>query len=189
MKTNPVQSFILSQKQHFTTAAAVAGVWPEVRQKVVSDFLIRLKARLKRRLKKWELGPFGEPLTDPQGAGFYCQKLTWKGDYSVNLQFCNRGQKIVFGLARAYEKQHIKDRRHCEEVLAAISSPNRYPSAQPNSWYEAEVTMKDPATDWTSPDVLWQMHTDRQFLEEVAAHLLAIAEVSEPIIDRLSRKK
>ena len=53
--------------------------------------------------------------------------------------------------------------------------------------------MQSPAANWRKPEVLWQMHTDTKFLEDVAEQLLGVAEISEPIVDRfvdrLARKK
>jgi hypothetical protein len=53
--------------------------------------------------------------------------------------------------------------------------------------------MQSPAADWHDPKVLWRVHTDNKFLEDVAEQLLGMAEISEPIVDRfvdrLARKK
>ena len=51
------------------------------------------------------------------------------------------------------------------------------------------MTMTVPAADWRDPDVLWQMHKDFKFLESVAEQLLELAKISEPIVDRLVRRK
>jgi hypothetical protein len=49
--------------------------------------------------------------------------------------------------------------------------------------------MQSPAADWRKPEVLWRIHKDKSFLDDVAEQLLGVAEVSESIIDRLARKK
>ena len=49
--------------------------------------------------------------------------------------------------------------------------------------------MQSPAADWGRPEVLWQMHTNPKFLDEVAEQLLTVAEISERLVDRLAGKK
>jgi hypothetical protein len=71
--------------------------------------------------------------------------------------------------------------------LTAIGKP--YPSAIAGKWWEAKMTMRSPAADWQQPDVLWRMHKDRSFLENVAEQLLEVARISEPIVDRLVQRK
>jgi hypothetical protein len=71
--------------------------------------------------------------------------------------------------------------------LAAIKE--QYPSARSRAWWEAVIDLHSPAPDWTEPTVLWRLHKDDKFLGEVAEQLLAVAKISEPILDRLARSK
>jgi hypothetical protein len=81
----------------------------------------------------------------------------------------------------------MRKRPFCEELLTAIK--RLHPSARAKAWWEARITMRSPATDWRSPDVLWRMHTEDTFVDNVAAQLLEVAKISVPFIDRLARKK
>jgi hypothetical protein len=64
-----------------------------------------------------------------------------------------------------------------------------YASATKHNWWEARTVMRSPASDWRKTEVLWQMHKDRTFVDEVAIQLLEVAKISEHIIDRYVRKK
>lgn len=45
------------------------------------------------------------------------------------------------------------------------------------------------SADWRKPEALWRMHKDPAFLTDVADQLMEILEVSEPVIDKLTRKQ
>ena len=94
---------------------------------------------------------------------------------------------MIFGVSRAEDKEHIKKQPHCDEVLIAVKKIN--PDASAGGWWEARMTMHSPAADWRKPEILWRMHTDGKFLNDVAKQLLEVAEISEPIIDRLVLRK
>ena len=97
----------------------------------------------------------------------------------------NHGEQIIFGVVR--EKQRIGKQPLSEELLNAVR--NVQPSARMDSWWAARITMSAPVADWRKPEVLWQMHKDDKFLDSVAEQLLEVARISEPIIDRLERRK
>jgi len=190
MKSDPIQKYILRSERNLGIAAAVSAAWPEVREKLGSAFLARLDTRLKRKLKGWESGRWARCFTD-ECPNFSLWKPAWKAQYSVTLQFDNYGERMSFGLSRDEDQKHISKQPRSAEVLTAVRE--RHPSAFDRTWWEAKVFMQSPATDWGKPEVLWQMHTDPKFLEDVAAQLLGVAEISEPIVnrfvDRLARKK
>jgi len=117
------------------------------------------------------------------GAGFSFWKPAWKEEYYVELNVWDYGQGVTLGLGRDAGKEHIKKRSHCAELLTAVSK--RYPTASARKWWEAAVYMQSPAADWQKPKVLWQMHTDPRFLEDVAEQLLEVAKISEPFVDKL----
>jgi hypothetical protein len=101
------------------------------------------------------------------------------------------GQDVQFGVGRDEDQEHINKRPYIPELLPAVKES--HPTACNKKWCEAVVRMQSPAADWHDPKVLWQMHTDQTFLEDVAEQLLGVAEISEPIVDRfvdgLARKK
>ena len=96
------------------------------------------------------------------------------------------GKETIFGVYR--DKDNIGKRPHCEELLHAVASELQLP-VKGDLWWEARIRMNNPASDWSKPEVLWRMHTDTKFLDDVAEQLLDVARISEPIVDRLARKK
>ena len=193
MKTtnsDPVQDYILEDENKLSIAVAVSAAWSEAGERLVSGFLDQLHSRLKEKLKGWKFDRWNCYLKDSE-ADFTFWKPEWKKEYYVNLAFFDQGQCVEFGLGRDASQEHIKKRLHCDELLAAVRE--RYPSASNRKWWEAAVTLQSPAAHWQEPQVLWQMHEDPKFLEDVAEQLLGVAEISEPIVDRfvdrLARKK
>jgi hypothetical protein len=187
MNSDPVQDYILEDKNHLRIAAAVFDAWPEIRKKLVSDFLDRLHSRLQEKLKGWKFDRWGRPFINEEG-GFNFWKPAWKEEYYVSLHLGSYGQEVTFGLARNADKERISQCSPDPELLTAVRE--RYPSASARKWREAEVTMQSPAADWGKPEVLWRMRDEKDpFLEEVADQLLEVAEISEPFVDRLAGKK
>jgi len=194
MNSDPIQiqDYILEDENKLRTAAAVFDAWVEVRTKLVLSFLDRLKCalQLKKELEGWEFELWGRPFIN-SGAGFSFGKPEWKKEYDVSLSLLDYGQYVKVGLGRNADLEHIKKRPHCDELLTAVSK--LHPSARAKKWWEAAVTLQSPAAHWQEPKVLWQMHTDPKFLEDVADQLLGVAEISERIVDRFvdqfARKK
>ena len=104
----------------------------------------------------------------------------------MNLQFGDYGRTMSFGLSRDEKQDHISKRPKCAKVLNAVNKI--HPSAAAMNWWEARVVMRNPAASWREPEVLWRMHQDKQFLEDVAEQLLEVAKISEPIVDGLVRQ-
>jgi hypothetical protein len=180
MSTKPIQEFIIRSEKNLRIAVAVAETWPKARSQLVSGFLNRLDARLKRKLKGWELWREHEFFND-MWAGYWVAKPAWEDRYWIGFE-CGR---MDIGIARITDNT----RKHplSPELLAAAQTI--HPSAKSSPWWEAWVTLRSPAPDWRKPDVMWRMHKDAEFLTDVADQLLEIVEVSEHIIDRLVRKK
>jgi hypothetical protein len=184
MKTNPIQDYILKNERNVAIAAAVGEAWPEARAKIVAGFIDRLDARLKRKLKGWESERWqGEFFVD-QWPGYSIEKPAWKYR-SVAIQCGRYGDELVLGIVRETDDTR-KVPLHAP-LLSAVQKV--FPSAKSSSWWEAKARLNSPAPDWRKPEVLWRMHTEKTFVEEVAEQLLEIAEVSAAIIDRLSRRK
>jgi len=184
MKANPIQKFILKNERNLRIAAAVAESWPEAREKLVSGFLDRLKSRLTKKLKGWKFELEGTCFHG-RYVNFFLWKPAWHEQYFISLHFGDYGEKMRFGVFRS--EYRIKKRKFCPELLAAVGTID--PSVRSRTWWEAAIDMHSPATDWRKPEVLWRMHTDHTFLEEVSDQLLQVAKISAPILDRLVPKK
>jgi hypothetical protein len=184
MQTNPVHDFILAEPENFKNAYAVANAWSEIRQQVVSGFFDRLDKRLKTKLKRWQ-SEREQIFYENSWASYNLWKPAWGNQYGLGLMSVDYGKELVFGVYR--DKDNFGQRPFCGELLKAVATIQS--SAKKNPWWEAQIRMNHPAPDWSKPEVLWQMHTDKKFLDEVAWQLLEVAKVSESIIDRLARKK
>lgn len=184
MNTESIRDYIIESEQRLQIAATVSEIWPEARQKLVQHFLGRLEDRLKIELKEWEFGKDGTIYSNDY-SGYDFWKPAWSGQYGLALQWGPFGKEMAFGVYR--EKEKIGKRPFSSNLLEAIK--RQYPWASTNSWYEARIQMKNPASDWSSPEILWRMHTDGTFFDKVAEQLLEVAKISEPIIDQLVQKK
>ena len=184
MKNDPIEDYILKNKRNLCVAAAVSKAWPDAREKLVSDFLGRLDARLMKRFRGWKSGRWGVFLVD-QWPDYYFWKPAWREQYSICLQCNNYGERMSFGVALSEARS--RKRPPSQELLDAVTK--LHPSARAEAWWEAKIAMRSPAEDWRKPEVLWRMHTDGGFLEEVAEQLVEIAEKTAVIIDRLVRRK
>jgi hypothetical protein len=182
MKTDCIRDYILRNAHSLRIATVVAQAWPEAREHLVGGFLARLHSRLAKKLKAWRFEAEDRFFTDPY-ASYHLWKPAWENQFHVTLQFGKYGQEMTFGVSLAAPKR----RGFCAELLDAVKK--HYPSAHQQSWWEARVRMQSPAPDWRVPDVLWRMHTDKEFLDDVAEQLLDVAKIAQPIVDRLVRKK
>ena len=182
MTTDPIKKFILKDKDNIRIAAAIGEAWPEVREQIAIDFQSRLEIRLKKNLKGWQFQK-AESAYVTDYSGFYFWNTAWADQYWLGLQWELRGERMVLGVVR--DKENIKRRPFCEKLFNAVKEIQ--PNARTNSWWEAKALMHSPASNWRKPEVLWRMRNDT-FLEEVAAQLLELAKISDPIIRGLVRK-
>jgi hypothetical protein len=186
MTTDSLKTFILKSEDNFRIGVTVIGVWPEIRQQIVAGFLARLETRLKKELKGWQFRQNEHFIKDRSASFDFC-KTAWADEYTIGLAADEHGSQMAFGVCLQDEKDWIRKRPFSNELLRAIV--NGYPTAKlAKPYWAAKVFMQSPASDWQKPDVLWQMKTDSTFLDDVAGQLLKVAEISEPIIDRLVRK-
>jgi hypothetical protein len=183
MRTEPIQDYILKSEHNLRIAAAVGEAWPDAREKLVSVFLDRLEARLKKKLKGFDFIRDGRFFVDAY-PGYYLWKPAWK-QYNLGLQCHEYGERMLFGVER--EKQYVGKGSFSDELLDAVRKV--HPSARMNAWWVVRIVMSVPAADWRKPEVLWQMHKDARFLDSVAEQLLEVATISAPILDRWERKK
>lgn len=184
MKNDSVEGLILESERSFKSAAAIQEAWSRARDQLVSNFLTRLEKSLKKILKGYRYERYGRYFDDAYPA-FFIWKPSWaEGEYCVNLECWNHGQKMIFGIWR--DEQEINQRPFCGAILSAVQK--EFPSARAREWWEAEVTMQSPARDWRPPDVLWQMHSNPKFLTEVADLLTRVANVSDSVIEQFAAK-
>lgn len=185
MMTEPVEDFVLTSSQNLRIAGAVFEAWPRIRHKIAIGFLNRLRERLKKELKSWEfqVDEVDDRYFEEPWSTFFLWKPNWK-NHSVGLQFAAYGEKMQFGV---YRDKVIHGKPYCGELVEKLKEID--PSARTNNCWEGVTAMRSPAADWRSPEVLWRMHTDKKFLEDVARQLLEVAKASELILDRLARQK
>jgi len=181
MKTDPAK-FILSSQQNFETAAAVADAWSDVRQQIVHGLLGRLEAHLKRRLRGWDFER-EQVFYQDSWASFNFWKRSWNHRYGIGLMWHDYGRSITFGCY--YNTDHGK-RPKQDQVLNAVVKA--FPKARRDQWWEARMEFTSPA-DWTTPQALWRLHADDALFQSVAQKLIAVAEISQPIINELVRSK
>ena len=152
MKNDPIQDYILKSKRNLAVAAAVGEAWPEIRQKLVSDFLKCLESRLEKKLKGWEFCQYGRFFVDGD-TGFIFHKRAWINQYSIGLQFRDRGEKNIIGIVR--DTADRAKRPYSKELGVAFREI--YPSATTHPWWEARATLHSSSPDWRKPKVLWKL--------------------------------
>ncbi len=184
MKSESIHDYILKNERNLGIAGAVGEAWPIVRGQIVSAFLDRLGAEMGKKLKGWQLEPYNTFFTDAYGK-FFVWKPSWPEGYSVSLECVKYGQKMVFGLWR--DEDMIRKREFYPDLLAAVQE--RFPSARSMAWWEAMVEMHSPAADWREPKVLWRMHKDDEFLDEVSQQLLDFAKACAPIMGKMATQR
>jgi len=185
MNNNPIGEFILANARNLRIAAAVSQAWPEARKELVSDFLKQLEKSLAIKLKGWNFKLVDGDYFVRQFARFTVRKPAWGDLYYVSLECWNYGEKMIFGVWRDAGQLHR--RPFSEGLLDTVKE--HYPSARPRTWYEAQINMRTPAPDWRKPEVLWRMHADKRFLDDVAQQLLEVAVIAGPFVDRMVRRK
>jgi hypothetical protein len=165
-------------------AAVVSDAWLSTRGRLVSEFLAKLRERLESKLKGWRCTVWRQFFVDPY-CDVYLLKPSWDKQYYITLQCSDHGEKMELGVQR--DETHVGKRPFCPEILAAVKE--HYPSARSRIWWEAVTRMQSPAADWRKPEVLWRMHKDDKFLDDVAEQLHEVAQATEAILDRLVQKQ
>jgi len=185
MTNDLIQKFILKDEDNFRIASTVGDVWPEVMEQIVDKLYDSLEARLKPKLKDWRFAR-EERFGIDAFPSFYFWRPEWKDEYGVCLQTGEYGKKVVMGVYR--ETKILKKRRFCSELLEAVKV--RFPTAhERRPWWEAEILVHSPASDWRMPDALWQIKTDDRIHLELAEQLLDLARISEPYLRKMVRNK
>jgi hypothetical protein len=177
-----LKEFLVASERNMRIAEAVCLAWPGARCAVIDGFLNRLGKRLCATLGGWKFEVDNNFYKDAY-ANLAIFKPTWT-QYWVGLNSAGQGEKIDIGVVR--DEDTLKDVAFRGEVLAAVQT--LHPSARAKKWREAAVTMRSPAGDWRSSDVVWRIHADEAFFEEVTGLLLDVARAVEPVLDGLAKK-
>lgn len=177
-KTDPVK-FILATDKNFAIAAAVASAWVGARQQIVSDFLKHLDARLLKSFKGWKSELEHEFYVDPW-ASYDVWKPSWDNKFGIGLMCHDYGRAITFGVYR--DDVRLGKKPISKEILQAVSKIDQ--SAKADQWWEARVRFRNP-TDWTTPEVLWQMKGEGVFFDDVIEKLVKVIQASTPIINKM----
>jgi hypothetical protein len=180
MNTKPIQEYIVQNEENLRIAMAVADALPEALSEMTEEFLARLDKRIKLGFPGWKSDKDPIFFTDRYPT-YYFWKPEWAGQYGVGMQFGEYGKEMVFGVYR--EKEKVGNRPFCDELMTIVREVHS--RAESNAWWEVRIRMDSPVENWRQPEVLWRMHTDKEFLDDVAEQLLDLAKISEPTIDKL----
>lgn len=183
MNTKPIRDFIIESQQNLEIADAVESTLPDVRKKLADDFLDRLDGRMKANFPKWKFGREYVPFYN-RYATYDFWKPDWEGQYGIALQFGDYGKEMAFGVYREIDK--IGKRPFCKELISTVQK--EFAEAETHEWWEARIRMESPAANWRKPANLWSMYTDNAFLDGVVKQLCELAQISNPIVDRMVRK-
>jgi hypothetical protein len=172
--------FILGSERNFRIAEAVHASFPVVRDQVIESFCQRLGQSLQKNLKGWKseyLGPF---FVERYGA-FDVWKPDWGDQYRLRLEAWQHGDRMIYGIWRNENDKVIQKRPFIGKILTEVRKI--HPSAKARKYYEAEVTLRSPEPDWRRVDVLWRIHHDGSFLDDVACQMLEIAKLTETLVN------
>lgn len=178
----PITEFLLESETNLAVAKAIYDQYENAVGVLIAAFFEKVKSELRVGREDWsfECGKF---LVD-QYAGFMLSKPSWKDCYTVRLEASGWGTRMIYGVWRREDRIGGVERN--AKLLGMVRES--FPSAKSRRWYEAEVLMTSPASDWSKPEVLWRMHTDKNFLKEVVALLLQVIALAEIQLDAMAMK-
>jgi hypothetical protein len=179
----PLIDFILESERNLRVAEAAFESFEGARDQIIRGFCQRLGQRLNKKLIGWQFEYRWPFFTDRYGA-FDLWKPTWRDQYHLRLEAWDYGARMIYGVWR--DEGNIPRRPFTGEILTQVKKA--HPSAKARIYYEAEVRLRSPEPDWRPIDVLWQIHTDRSFLADVAGQMLEIVTLTEKIIDSVVAK-
>jgi hypothetical protein len=184
MKTSddvvPVKQFIAESEQNLDIATAIYEQYEEAREAIVKAFLARLETDLSANLKGWSFS-YDPPFFTSAYGSFSLNKLSWENRYAILLEAYDWGERMIYGVWR--NEALIGSVPRSAELVGAVRK--KLPDATSRKYYEAEIRLTSPAKDWRKPGVLWRMHSDATFRQEVKALLLEVVELGEKRIDAL----
>lgn len=188
MKANddlvPVSQFIAESERNIEIATAIYEHYEDARAQIVSGFLKRLSSTLKAKLPGWSTS-YDVPFFTKRYGAFDLFKPAWTERYTVRIEAYDYGKGMVYGVWR--DAPSLTGVPPSGKLLAAVKAV--LPRATSRSYYEAEILMSSPATDWRTPGALWRMHCDTAFHAEVEALLLEIVGLVEAPIDEMVKQR
>ena len=184
MKTNDdlvaASQFIIESERNIEIATVIYEQYVDARKELVRGFFDRLTAALKAGLPGWSCRYTVPFFTERYGA-FDLFKKAWNGRYTIRLEAYDWGKGMIYGVWRDASLLQVPP---AAKLLAAIRE--KLPGATSRRWYEAEIVINSPASDWTTPSALWRMHSEPAFLAEVEASLLEIVGLAETYLDTMA---
>lgn len=176
----PVTEFITTSRKNLEVAAAVYEQYEAAREKIIGQFFDRLGRRLVGKLPGWSWEYAPAFYTERYGR-FGIGKESWLRHYMIVVEAYDWGASMIGGVWRNEEALGAVPRG--SEILAAVKQIHSGDRCQSRKWYEAEVTLRSPATDWRTPEALWRIHTDDRFLDEVEGLFLGWVKATEVLVD------
>lgn len=187
MKANndliPISDFIAESERNLAVATAIYEQYKPARDHLVAAFFKRLESDLATTLKNWKF-EYSPPFFIDRYGGFGAFKPTWKDRYQIRIEALDSGNRMIYGAWR--HEDLLKGVPRSADLLATVRK--KLPSATSRAWYEAEIRMTSPATDWRKPKVLWRMQSDQSFRKEVGTLMLELIELTEKPVDLLCKQ-
>jgi hypothetical protein len=177
--------FILETERNFRIAEMVHISFPTARLQLIERFCEKLGVLLTKKLNGWKWEYWGPFFVERYGA-LDVWKPLWRDQYRLRLEAWQHGERMIYGIWRNEDDEAMKNRSFAGKILTEVKKV--HPSAKARKYYEAEVTLRSPEPDWRRAGVLWRIHTDVNFLNDVAAQMLEVANLTEKIVDSVVTK-
>jgi hypothetical protein len=180
-----IADYIIGNERNLRLSEAIyASSYENARERIMKGFFERLTKRMLKDFPGWK-GRYDEPFFIDQYGAYDFSNPAWSDEYSIRLEAWKKGDRIIYGVWRDEEKLHKRPRSTA--ILMAVQKA--HPSAISRMYYEAEVTLRSPEPDWREPEVLWRIHTDRDFLEDVAVQLLEVIELTRKLVTSSAKSR
>jgi hypothetical protein len=178
----PISDFITESERNLMVATAVYEQYEPARDNLVAAFFKRLESDLAARLQNWQF-EYSPPFFIDRYGAFGAFKPTWKNRYQIRIEAVDSGNRMVYGVWR--HEDLLKGVPRSADLLATVR--RKLPSATSRAWYEAEIRMTSPATDWRKPNVMWRMQSDESFRKEIATLMIELIDLTGKQVDHLCK--
>ena len=175
-----VTEFICASRQNLEIASAVFEQYEAAKAQIISGFFSRLANRLMNKLPGWSWEYAPAFFTERYGR-FGIWKNPWKGRYRIVIEAYDWGARTIGGVWR--DENTLGSAPRDPNLLAAVKQLHPGDRCVGRTWFEAEVTLRSPAADWRTPEILWRIHSDERFLGEIANLFLDWVKASEKMVD------
>ena len=180
---DPLTEYMLESERNLRLAEATWRRYEAAREQIMSGFFKRLTLRLTQSLPGWK-SRYDELFFVAEYSACDVWNPAWEEQYFLRLEAWKNGDRIIYGIWRDEDK--LRNRPRSDTLLHAVQK--EHPSAKSRIYYEAELTIHSPAPDWRQPAVLWRIHQDPRFLEDVADQLLELAKLTDKQVKALAKK-